>query len=205
MGTASGMVTPWRLCPPRRSLADSQKRRPPAGILLEVRMRIRSAFSGVLIAAALTACTPGESQEAAVPMAVDSAAVISGVGGYWASWIAAATAGDMAAMSGLISDSVRLDIKGFPPMIGKAGFVATFEPLMKTMKMDSEVITPEQTTAISNELAYQTGDYMETMTAAGKTQTEYGRYAAAIGKGADGQWRLSYIMAFADSIVPVKK
>ena len=108
-------------------------------------------------------------------------------------------------MGGLLSDSVRLDIKSLPPMLGRAGFVATFGPLVKTMKMDSQVITPEQTTAISNELAYQTGDYVETMTATGKTQTEYGRYAAAIAKGADGQWRLSYIMAFADSTVPVKK
>jgi ketosteroid isomerase-like protein len=167
-------------------------------------MRIRSAFPGYLVAAALAACAPIQSQEAAGP-AVDSAAVVSAAVGYWPRWIAAVTSGDLAAMGGLLSDSVRLDLKGFPPMVGKAAFAATFEPLMKTMKMDSEVITPEQTTAISNELAYQTGDYVETMTSAGKTQTEYGRYAAAIGKSADGQWRLRYIMAFADSLVPVKK
>lgn len=168
-------------------------------------MRIRSAFSGYLVAAALTACAPIQSQEASAPLTVDSAAVVSAAVGYWPRWIAAAQAGDVAAMGGLLSDSVRLDLKGFPPMVGKAAFAATFEPLMKDMKMDSEVITPEQTTAISNELAYQTGDYVETVTSAGKTQTEYGRYAAAIGKSADGQWRLRYIMAFADSIVPVKK
>ena len=168
-------------------------------------MRIRTAFPGILLAAALSACAPIQSQEAAAPMAVDSAAVVSAAVGYWPRWIAAVISGDLAAMGGLLSDSVRLDLKGYPPMVGKAAFAATFEPLMKDLKVDSEVITPEQTTAISNELAYQTGDYVETMTAAGKTQTEYGRYAAAIGKGADGQWRLSYIMAFADSLVPVKK
>jgi len=167
-------------------------------------MRIRSAFPGYLVAAALTACAPIQSQEAAAP-AVDSAAVVSAAVGYWPRWIAAVTSGDLAAMGGLLSDSVRLDLKGFPPMVGKAAFAATFEPVMKDLKVDSEVITPEQTTAISNELAYQTGDYVETMTSAGKTQTEYGRYAAAIGKSADGQWRLRYIMAFADSLVPVKK
>ena len=167
-------------------------------------MLTRSAFTGFALAA-LVACAPKAEEQAAPPATVDSAAVVSAAVGYWPRWIAAVTAGDMAAMGGLVSDSVRLDLKGFPPMIGKAAFVATFEPLMKTMKMDSEVMTPEQTTAISNELAYQTGDYVEATTAAGKSQTEYGRYAAAIGKGADGQWRLSYIMAFADSIVPVKK
>ena len=167
-------------------------------------MPTRSGFTGIAVAA-LTACTAVESQEAAAPMAVDSAAVVSAAVGYWPRWIAAVTSGDLAAMGGLLSDSVRLDLKGFPPIVGKAGFAATFEPLMKAMKVDSEVITPEQTTAISNELAYQTGDYVETMTAAGKTQTEYGRYAAAIARDADGQWRLRYIMAFADSLVPVKK
>jgi len=167
-------------------------------------MLARSAFTGVALIV-LVACAPKAKEQAAPPAAVDSAAVVSAAAGYWPRWIAAVTAGDMAAMGGLVSDSVRLDLKGFAPMVGKAAFLATFEPLMKATKMDSEVITPELTTAISNELAYQTGDYVETMTTAGKTQTEYGRYAAAIGKGADGQWRLSYIMAFADSLVPVKK
>ena len=168
-------------------------------------MRIRSASSGLVLAVILAGCAPKAEEQATVPIAVDSAAVVSAAVAYWPRWIAAWQTGDVATMGDLLSDSVRLDIKGLPPMLGRAGFVATFEPLVKTMKMDSEVITPEQTTAISNELAYQTGDYVETMTAAGKTQTEYGRYAAAIAKGADGQWRLSYIMAFADSTVPVKK
>jgi ketosteroid isomerase-like protein len=167
-------------------------------------MLTRSAFTGVALAA-LVACAPKAEEQAAPPAAVDSAAVVAAAVGYWPRWIAAATAGDMAAMAGLLSDSVRIDAKGMPPMVGKAGFVAVFEPMMKTMKVDSEVITPEMTVAISNELAYQTGDYVEAVTAAGKSQTEYGRYAAAIGKDPDGQWRLAYIMAFADSTVPVKK
>lgn len=168
-------------------------------------MRIRRAFPGLVFAAALAACGPKAEEQASGPVAVDSAAVVSAAVAYWPRWIAAWKTGDAATMGGLLSDSVRLDIKSLPPMLGRAGFVATFEPLVKTMTMDSQVVTPEQTTAISNELAYQTGDYVETMTTAGKTQTEYGRYAAAIAKGADGQWRLSYIMAFADSTVPVKK
>ena len=168
-------------------------------------MHIRRVLPGLFFAAALAGCGPKAEEQASVPIAVDSAAVVSAAVAYWPRWIAAWQTGDPATMGGLLSDSVRLDIKGLPPMLGRAGFVTTFEPLVKTMKMDSQVITPEQTTAISNELAYQTGDYVETLTAAGTTQTEYGRYAAAIAKGADGQWRLSYIMAFADSTVPVKK
>jgi hypothetical protein len=33
---------------------------------------------------------------------------------------------------------------------------------------------------------------------------EYGRYASAAAKEADGQWRLGYLMAFTDSTVADK-
>lgn len=168
-------------------------------------MPTRCVFPGLVLAAMLAACAPEAAEQAVAPMAVDTAAVVSAAGDYWPRWIAATTAGDMAAMSALMTDSIRIDSKGLPPMLGKAAWAAAWEPMTKTTKVDSEVITPESTTAISNELVYQTGDFVETTTTAGKSQTEYGRYAAAIRKDPDGQWRLAYIMAFADSTVPVKK
>lgn len=168
-------------------------------------MPTRSASPSVVLAVALAACAPKAAEQAAAPMAVDSAAVQAAAAGFWPRWIAAATAPDTAAMSGLLADSVRIDSKGLPPVLGRAAWMAIFETMLKGTKVESEVITPEQTTVVTNELAYQTGDYTETTTIAGKTQTDYGRFAAAIRKGADGQWRLSYIMAFADSTVPVKK
>lgn len=167
-------------------------------------MLSRSAFSGLAIAA-LAACAPRAAEQAAAPMAVDTAAVQAAVAGFWPRWIASATANDTAAMGALLNDSVRIDSKGLPPVLGRAAWITIFETLMKGTKVESEAITPEQTSVIDNDLAYQTGDFMETTTTGGKTQTEYGRYAAAIRKDADGQWRLRYIMAFADSTVPVKK
>lgn len=167
-------------------------------------MLTRSAFIGVALAA-LTACAPRAADQAAAPMAVDTAAVQAAIAGFWPRWIAAATAGDTSAMGALLIDSVRIDSKGIPPVLGRAGWMAIFQTMMKDTKVESEVITPEQTTVVSDVLAYQTGDFVETLTTAGNTRTEYGRYASAIRKDADGQWRLSYIMAFADSIVPVKK
>jgi ketosteroid isomerase-like protein len=168
-------------------------------------MPTRSAFPGLVLAAAIAACAPRPAEQAAAPMAVDTATVVSAAGDYWPRWIAAVTAGDMAAMGALLTDSVRIDSKGLPPLVGKAAWATAWEPMTKTTKVNAETITPEQTTAISNELAYQTGDYVETTTTAGKSQTEFGRYAAAIRKDSDGQWRLAYVMAFADSLVPIKK
>jgi ketosteroid isomerase-like protein len=159
---------------------------------------------GVLLIASFAACGPRPSPEPAAAV-VDTAAVETAVAGFWPRWIAAATAGDTAAMGGLLADSVRIDAKGFPPILGRASWVAIFATTLTTSKVESETITPEQTTVVSNELAYQTGDFVETVTADGKTQTEYGRFAAALRKFPDGQWRLNYIMAFPDSTVPVKK
>lgn len=167
-------------------------------------MLSRSAFTGVAVAA-LAACAPKAAEQAAAPIAVDTAAVQAAVAGFWPRWISAATAGDTAAMGALLNDSVRIDSRGMPPVLGRAGWMTMFETMMKATKVESEAITPEQTSVIDNDLAYETGDFMETTTTGGKTQTEYGRYAAAIRKDADGQWRLRYIMAFGDSTVPVKK
>jgi ketosteroid isomerase-like protein len=168
-------------------------------------MPIRSAFSRVLLLAVLTACGPRPASEPAAATAVDTAGVQAAVAGFWPRWVAAAIAGDTAAMGVLLADSVRIDAKGFPPILGRAGWVTTFATMLKTSKVESETITTEQTAVVSDELAYQTGDFVETVTAEGKTQTEYGRFAAALRKFPDGQWRLSYIMAFPDSTVPVKR
>lgn len=165
----------------------------------------RSAFPGVLLIAAFAACGPRPGPEPSAAPAVDTAAVQAALAGFWPRWVTAATSGDTAAMGALLADSVRIDAKGFPPILGRAGWVTAFATMLKTSKVDSETITPEQTTVASDELAYQTGDFVETVTADGKTHTEYGRYAAALRKFPDGQWRLSYIMAFPDSTVPVKK
>ena len=165
---------------------------------------MRTAF-GLILVAALAACGPKAADQTAAPVAVDSAAVTAAATDYWQRWTAAATAGDLAAMGALLTDSVRIDSKGMPPIIGKAGWAAAFEPMLKNTKVDAEVVTPEMTIAVSNELAYQTGNFVETTTSAGKSQTEYGRYAASMRKDSDGQWRLMYIMAFADSTIPVKK
>jgi ketosteroid isomerase-like protein len=168
-------------------------------------MPTRRAFPCVILAVALAACAPKAAEQAAAPVAVDTAAVQAALAGFWPRWISAAMAGDTAAMGALLADSVRIDSKGIPPVLGRAGWITVFETMLKTMKVESEVITPEATSVVGNDLAYQTGDFVETTTTAGKTQADYGRYAAAIRKDADGQWRLSYVMAFPDSTVPVKK
>ena len=122
-------------------------------------MLTRSAFTGVALAA-LVACAPKAEEQAVPPAAVDTAAVVSAVVGYWPRWIAAATRGDMAALAALVSDSVRIDSKGMPPMVGKGRGVEC-SALIKTTKVDSEVDHAGKDDAISNVMAYETGNYTE--------------------------------------------
>lgn len=168
-------------------------------------MFARRALSSLVLALTFAACAKPADQSAAAPAAVDSAAVKAAVTDVWSRWIAADTAGNIDALAALIADSVRIDARGMPPMVGKVAWRAMAETAMKQMDITAMSIIPEMTEAISNGLAYETGNYVETYVAGGNTMTDYGRYATAVGKDADGQWRVYYLMAFADSTVTAKK
>lgn len=152
----------------------------------------------------LAACTKPAPEPAAAP-AIDSAAVTAAAATFWQTYGQNVLAGDTTAWMTMVDDSIRVDSRGLPPLIGKAAVVATFMPVLRITKYTGFNVTPDMTIPISNEAVYQNGNYMEASTSGGKSQTEYGRYAVAIVKGADGQWRLGYIMSFSDSVVSAKK
>jgi len=156
------------------------------------------------LAAGIGACAKKAEETAAAPPAVDSAAVRAAIGDAWQRWIAADTAGNIAALVAMVGDSARLDVRGTPPILGRAGFEAWANTLLKGVKVNAESVTPDMTIPVANDLVYQNGDYTETMTTKGKTSTEYGRYALALHKDPDGQWRWAYVMAFTDSTVAKK-
>ena len=168
-------------------------------------MSARRVLSSLALTLLAAACAKPAEQTAAAPPAVDSAAVKAGVADLWARYIVADTAGNLDALANMVQDSARLDIRGMPPMLGRAAYRTMAEQGFKEAKYTSMTITPEMTMAVSNELAYETGNYMEGYTAGKKNLMDFGRYATAVAKDADGQWRIAYIMAFADSTVTVKK
>ena len=168
-------------------------------------MSARRTLSSLALTLSIAACAKPAEQTAAAPAAVDSAAVTAAVADLWQRWIVADTSGNVDALVSMVTDSVRVDLRGMPPMLGRAAWKAGAEASYKAAKYTAMTIMPNMTVAVTNELAYQTGDYTEGATAAGKSTMDYGRFAGAIRKDADGQWRIAYIMVFADSTVPVKK
>lgn len=167
-------------------------------------MFARRALASLALALTMAACAKPAEQTAAAPAAVDSAAVRAGVADLWQKWIAADTTANIETLAALVDDSVRIDGRGMPPVLGRAAWRAMLEATFKAAKPTSMTITPGGTFPVSNELAYEFGDYTEGSTAGGKHMMDHGRYAAALVKGADGQWRIGYIMAFADSTVQTK-
>ena len=167
-------------------------------------MFARRALASLALALTMAACAKPAEQTAAAPAAVDSAAVRPAVADLWQRWIVADTAGNVDALVSMVDDSVRIDLRGMPPILGRAAWKTAAEAGYKTTKYTSMSITPGGTFPVSNELAYEFGDYTEGSTAGGKHMMDHGRYAAALVKGADGQWRIGYIMAFADSTVQMK-
>ena len=167
-------------------------------------MSVRRSLAGLTLALILAACAKPAEQATTAAVVVDSAAVKAAAADVWQRWSAALVANSADSMAMVVSDSARIDARGMPPVLGRAAFRTAAEQALKGAKYTSLVITPEMTEAIGNELAYETGNYTEAYVMGGKTMTDYGRYAAAVGKDADGQWRVMYLMAFADSTVTAK-
>ena len=168
-------------------------------------MRVSGVMFRLFPVLVLGACAPPATQQAAAPAAVDSAAVTAAVSDLWARWTVADSAGDVAAVADMVTDSVRLDVRGMPAILGRAAWQAAAAGMYKMFKYDALSISPEMTAAVTNELAYQIGSYSQgAMDAKKKHTKDYNRYAASIRKDADGKWRLAYWMSFADSTVAIK-
>jgi uncharacterized protein (TIGR02246 family) len=156
----------------------------------------------VLVLGALGACSkaappappPG-------PPPIDEAAAKQAVDALWAKVITADTAGNVDAFLALFAETVQLDVQGFPAIVGRAAMDSTLRPMFAARDFIGFQRAPNLTMVVSNDLVYEGGTYAETYIEKKKTHTEYGRYATAAARGADGEWRVGYWMAIIDSTV----
>lgn len=161
--------------------------------------------SWVLLLVPLTACAPKEAAPPAPP-AVDSAAVRTAVAGVWQSWTEGLKAANPDALAGLIAEDGRLDLMGSPAMVGPAQVREMVAGAFAANTYLDLAVSPSVTIPVSNDLAHEAGVFTERYQVKGKpgTQTEYGRYIAALVRGPDGTWRIGYLMGFADSTTTAK-
>ncbi|HEV8357020.1 MAG TPA: nuclear transport factor 2 family protein [Gemmatimonadales bacterium] len=155
--------------------------------------------AGLALLLAAACAQPAPEQTAAAP-AVDSAAARAGMTALRNRYIAGQTAGDASAVAALFSDSAAVDLYGVPKLRGRAAIEAAFKADYAARKYTMTEIMPAETSVRTSTGGSEIGTYHDMHDAKGKVDQEWGRYLVGMAKGADGQWRLDYLMAFPDSI-----
>ena len=137
---------------------------------------------------------PAESQTAATP---DTAAVRAALNANSAKMRDAYLAGDAAGVAASFTDDARAEYAGFPSAKGRAAIQGLYEGYFKANKLTVSDITILDVNVLSDALVTAGGTYHSLGN--GKPKHAWWRWAGAYRKGADGQYRISYIMAFPDS------
>ena len=132
-------------------------------------------------------------------VAVDSAAVRTGLDSLRARYERAETAGDAAAVAAIYTETGAIDLMGAPPLRGRAGILEGVKATYAANKPEVLHISVTNTDVRSNESATEIGTYHQAMMVAGKRTQAWGRWVSAGVKTASGEWQLTYLMAFPDS------
>lgn len=158
------------------------------------------AFSIVTLAVLVAAAASMPNAQAPVAAtAVDTAAVFQGLDALRAQYIALQTAGDAAGLAALHAETAGLDLFGLPRLRGRPAIQAAITADFAARKYTLVQIMPLSRSARTNTDATELGTYHDMHDVKGTVDHEWGRYLGAFSKGADGQWRIQYLMAFPDS------
>lgn len=162
--------------------------------------------TSLLMAAGIVAlgCS-GSGTSGATPMAVDTAAAKAGIDSLRTGYSRAQLAGDAAALGQLYTETATLDMYGAPRTKGRASIEAGLKADLAARKYTVSEITPVQVSVRSNDAGSEIGTYHTMHDVNGAADHEWGRYVVGLNKGADGKWRLDYLMFFPDSTKADKK
>ncbi|MGQ0703394.1 MAG: YybH family protein [Gemmatimonadales bacterium] len=144
-------------------------------------------------------CAP---REGGMGAGVDTAAARAGIDSTRARYAALLMAGDAAGVAALYEEEATLDVYGVPRTKGRANIQATIGTMYGMGKYTVSEINPINTNVRTNEDASEIGTYHNMRDSTGVVTHEWGRFAVGLHKGADGVWRLTYVMAFPDSTKP---
>ena len=153
-----------------------------------------------LVAAALAAACAPKSSAPAAAATVDTAAATAGIVATRTKYSALQIAGDATGIAGLFDENATLDIYGSPRTQGRASIEAAMKGLYGMRKFSVSDVSPIATTVRTSEDGSEIGTYHDMYEEKGAKTHEWGRYVVGLAKGTDGTWRLTYLMAFPDSI-----
>lgn len=120
----------------------------------------------------------------------------------WAQYAAAAVAGDGEAIARLYTDSLYLVESGLPTVRGNAALRTVVKDVLAGVRFHESSIRPELT-ELAGDRVLQFGEYRDVLQATGQPpQRVFGRFSAVLQQDSAGSWRVSRLIAVADSTVP---
>ncbi len=147
----------------------------------------------------LAACNAPAVETAAAPPAPDTAAIRTELQALLDRTEASYLAGDAAAVAATYADSAIAEFQGFPTAIGRPAIESSYAQYFAANQLKVAEMTIGSVSPTSPATAATLGTYHSFGESAGKPVHQWWRNLVAYEKGADGQWKISYIMAFVDS------
>lgn len=131
----------------------------------------------------------------------DVALVRTQLDSLWAQYAAAAVAGDADAIARLYTDSLYLVESGLPTVRGNAALRTVVKDVLAGVRFHESNIRPELT-ELAGDRVLQFGEYRDVLQATGQPpQAVFGRFSAVLQQDSAGAWRVSRLIAVADSTV----
>ena len=145
------------------------------------------------------ACTSPR-QESPPP---DLSVVRTELDSLWARYTAAAIAGDADAIAQLYTDSAYLVESGLPTVRGNAALRSVVKDVLGGLRFLEASVRPELTETAGDRVL-QFGTYRDVIQPSGQpAQVVAGRFAAVLQRDSTASWRVSRLIAVADSTVPL--
>lgn len=120
----------------------------------------------------------------------------------WATYSAAAIAGDADALARLYADSAYVVESGLPTVRGNAALRSVVKEVLGGVHFLESTIRPELT-ELAGDRVLQFGTYRDVLRQTGQpVQVVVGRFAAVLQRDSTASWRVSRLIAVADSTVP---
>ena len=120
----------------------------------------------------------------------------------WMKYSAAAVNGDANAIAHLYADSAYVVESGLPTIRGNAALRSVVKEVLGGVRFLESSIRPELT-EMAGERVLQFGAYRDVLQSTGKpAEVVVGRFAAVLVRDSTSSWRVSRLIAVADSTVP---
>lgn len=154
----------------------------------------RTMLGSVLLVVACAAPKPEAPRQ-------DLALVRAQLDSVWVTYTSAAVAGDGDAIARLYADSLYVVESGLPTVRGMTQLRSVLKEVLGGVRFQQSTINPEFTELVGDH-ALQVGDYLDVLQATGQpVQSVFGRFSAVFQQDSAGSWRISRLIAVADSTV----